>query len=353
MNIIIVTLYNSHNSGSYLQAYSLYRILSNQGHVVKFLKRHTKGAHAMSHVIRKMVRSSLKFQFLEAWNNFVKWFVFERALKKLPIVELNSKFYKTADYIILGSDTIWNFDSKYFSNNVSLYLGNTFKDKKIISYAASAANTQLVKFKSVVDQNGGFSNIKTILVRDTHTKKLVEDSYGRTASLVVDPTLLATSSIFLPFIKGNKVNKPYMLLYYFGDLPKDLKQEVLSYSINKGVSIVSMPVHRPWCNHSVISTPQNMVSYFYNAESILTNTFHGTAFSLIYEKPFAVHDLGKNKVEDLLNVYGELDRLSKDPKELCLLLSKKSSASLAERKEILRKESLSLLNVAISNSATY
>ena len=349
MNIIIVTVYNSHNSGSYLQAYSLYRVLSDQGHVVNFLKRDTKGSsHAISQVVTKMVRSFIKLQFVQAWNNFAKWFVYERVQKKLPIVEFKSDFYKTADYIILGSDTIWNFNSKYFSINASLYLGNIFKDKKVISYAASAANTQLVKFKTVVDQSGGFSNIKTILVRDTHTKKMVEDSCGRSASLVIDPTLLATPSIFLHLIKKNKGNKPYILLYYFGDLPKDLKQEVLNYSLNKSVSIVSMPVYRPWCNHSVINTPQNMVSYFYNAESILTNTFHGTAFSLIYEKPFAVHDLGKNKVEELLNVYGELDRLSKDPKELCLLLSKESSASLAERKEILRKESLSLLNVALN-----
>ena len=92
-----------------------------------------------------------------------------------------------------------------------------------------------------------------------------------------------------------------------------------------------------------------MISYFSAAAAIVTDTFHGTAFSLIYEKPFAVKDAGKNKVSELLERYEESERLFSENTKLPQILSKENRVKVDVRYELLRCESLSLLTKALNS----
>lgn len=349
MKILIVTVYNSHNSGSFLQAYAMMSVLKKMGNNVKFLKRNTRGS---SHDIRKVAKSVLfsllKFNIGQSFYIIREWFVYDKLQKQFPVVNRNSSFYNETDCVVLGSDTIWNLDSKVLRTQASLYFGRDFLGKHVISYAASAANSKIEVFRNVVTKQGGLSNLEFIMVRDEHTKSLVEQTTNKKAYLVTDPTLIATRDDFESLKYEIKNKKPYVLLYCFGEFSAELILEIQSNARELGCDVISMPINRSWCNSSVMSSPQNMISYFDKAEAVITDTFHGTAFSLIYEKPFAVYDAGKNKVRELLKLYGEENRLFTTPERLKNILREKNTVVSSGRLDIVRNSSIEKLTEALS-----
>ena len=348
MKLIIVTVYNSHNSGSFFQAYALMKILMSMGHEVAFLKRDVKGSsHDMRKVVKGVLKECIKMRVFQAMNTFRQWFEYNKLQQSFPIVDKSSKFYKTADCIILGSDTIWNFDSKYFLRKASKYLGYEFAGKHIITYAASAANTRMDKFKEVISENGCLSNIDTILVRDKYTQQLVEETTSFKTKLVTDPTLIVPREIFDIYKYTINNNRNYLLLYYFGKVPSELQKAIKDYASEHSLEIISMPEWHRWSNRSEMSSPRNMVSWFSMAKVIVTNTFHGVAFSIIYEKPYAVYDDGKNKVLELLETYNETHRLFTDINRMTELLSNKSNAISSGRVNSIAKDSIEKLKLAL------
>ena len=348
MKILIVTVYNSHNSGSFLQAYALYHVLLDMGHEVAFLKRNIKGSsHDKINVLNNIFRSLLKLRISQACYIFKEWCVYEKLQKRLPIKDMDSVFYNQCECIVIGSDTLWNFDSSYFRNNAANYLGSIFRGKRVITYAVSAGNTQMANFQKIISKYAGLSKIERVLVRDEHTKQLVELSTEYNATIVSDPTLIVAKSVFEIFCKTPVVSNPYILLYFSGRLPKDLIEEIKCIAKEYNLEIVSMPSKRSWCQKSLYSSPQNMVTYYSHAKYVITDTFHGTAFSMIYEKPFAVFDEGKNKVKELLLQYGEESRLFSCPKDVRMVLSQKSNVVKSGVMSSIRERSLKIIKQAI------
>ena len=86
-----------------------------------------------------------------------------------------------------------------------------------------------------------------------------------------------------------------------------------------------------------------MIFYFKNASYILTDTFHGTAFSLIYEKKFAVFEEGKNKVKELLITYNMNDHLFNNYNNLSEILYKPNNVVKEGIYDIIRDKSETLL----------
>lgn len=328
MKAVIVTVYNSHNSGSFLQAYALQTFLRKNGIDVSFLRREDMGSHDIKRVLKNFITLFANLKFGEAWQTLKIWFIYDKTVNRLlSICDQESTFFKEAEYIILGSDTIWNFTSHYFLRNANTYLGYSFSNKKIISYAASAANTSIEKFKSVIDKHGGLSHLSEILVRDSYTKRLVENSTCHKAKIVTDPTLLLDKNDYHPLVKEiDGKYTPYLFLYYFGNISIELQKQIILFAQIKHLKIISMPFKRKWCDLNLTTSPYDMVSYFYYAKCVITNTFHGCALSLLYEKPFAVHDEGKNKVSEFLNAYGESQRLFTIPNSFPEALDKVASS---------------------------
>ncbi|MBR5745146.1 MAG: polysaccharide pyruvyl transferase family protein [Muribaculaceae bacterium] len=350
MKIVVVTVYNSHNSGSFLQAYCTMRVLQSMGHDVAFLLRPIEGSsHDRKEVAKTFFRNLTRLKFRRAFNSWRMWRVYEALQRPLQIVSVDSDFYKEADCVVIGSDTLWNFSSNYFSRYASMYLGDEFVGKRVITYATSAANTPSERFASVVERFGGLDNVATILVRDSHTRQLVADATGRDANVVADPTLIASQEMLDKFKSVIKCRRPYLLLYFFGKMPQNLQEKIQRYAADNCLEIVSMPSVRQWCNYSIMSSPQNMISYFASAAAVVTNTFHGTAFSLIYGKPFAVYDEGKNKVADLLATYGESDRLFAATSNIDDILSRENAVVSSGRFDAVRNQSLNSLIAALKN----
>lgn len=337
---IIITVYNSENCGSFLQAYAMKVTLENLGYEVAFLKREGKGtSHDLKNRLKVVFCQILHLHFGDAYYNAKRWFDFEKVQKTLPVCVKGDAFYNETELVILGSDTIWNFEDSYFSKNIERYLGVDIVGKKIVSYAASLGNTSKDTFGKAIGQNGKLANLNAILVRDQNTKSAVETLTSRNADVVCDPTLLNSSEIFEPLAYSVK-ESDYLLLYYFDEPPQDLKNEIISFACKRKLKIISLITRRDWCNVFVPSSPQAMVSYYIKAKYVVTNTFHGCALSLLYGKPFAVHDEGKVKVTELMEGYNKTQHIFSDVEDLEKILC---DIMPAERMEIRRNAEKSLM----------
>lgn len=349
--VIIVTVYNSENSGSYLQAYALGYVLKNLGYEVAYYQR---SSHGSSHAIKPHIIWSLKklakFKIKAAMYPLQTWWIYHKAQKVFPICTSTSSFYKEAKFVIIGSDTLWNFASDYFSNHAELYTGKPFMGKSVITYAISAANTEVEKFKSVIRGIRGLDNIDTILVRDEHTQTLVRSVCPQECDIVSDPSLLLLPDEYMPLEKQLQINKPYLLLYYFGKIEDALKVAITEYAQKNNLSIVSMSEVRSWAHKCVHSSPSNMVSYFKHATCILTNTFHGTAFSLIFGKRFAVYNCNSNKVRQLLCLYKQSYRLFSDAYLVESIFSYENNVHSSGIYDEQRNNSIRLLNNALKKT---
>lgn len=320
----IITVHNSENCGSFLQAYAMQFILQKNGFDTAFLYRSTKGtSHDGFACLKSIINFLIHFNIRAAIDRLNQWRCYESVQKKyFKEIREDEEYAKSTDIFILGSDTIWNFEEPYFFATAKRLLGIPFKGKRIITYAASVGNTSKTRFEEVVADNGGLSHIQKFLVRDTHTKEVLNDSVNIEAEIVCDPTLLMRAEDYDSLRIGKTINDPYLLIYFFGKIPDDVVHTIKDFAFENKLKIVSLMSRRDWCDIFVPSSPSNMISWYDNASVVVTNTFHGCAFSLLFQKPFAVYDEGKNKVKELLETYNEDYRLFKESYEMPKLLNK-------------------------------
>ena len=115
MTVCIVTVYNSENCGSFLQAFALYDYLKEAGHKVYFFKRDTKGtSHSLKPHFEESIKRILKLKFKALIAEWQRYASFSAAQKIFPAISRDSAEYKSVDCFVIGSDTIWNLDNRYF-----------------------------------------------------------------------------------------------------------------------------------------------------------------------------------------------------------------------------------------------
>ena len=308
MKICIVSVYNSENCGSFLQAYALGKKIEQLGHEVCYLERKIKGIGTLTIPVMKVLAKSI---ITGNFGNASLKLKFHRNCKK-DVKNFRTISFKEAmesvDCFILGSDTVWYLDNKYFFENKEKYWGTIFKGKKVISYAPSMNDTKITTIRKSDFVIDALKNISAISVRDEYSKKLISSETNKDITIVCDPTLLHEID-FYKSIQKKCDYKDFILIYAFRDFCSKAQQEsIIRYAKKHNKKIISFGVNRSWCDISVPFDNLSLTSYFENADYVLTNTFHGTIFSILYKKQFV--DFGKNsrKVCELLNQFKLVDR---------------------------------------------
>ena len=307
MNICIITVYNSENCGSHYQALALKTILERQGHNVFFLKREDKCISHRKRRTLKVVGAALKQGHIRwAFDCLNIYQSFEKRLRTYPIIALNQM--DKIDAIVIGSDTLWNLENPHFRERKDIYTGLAFPDKPCLTYAVSIANTQeniLIKDLVMCE---GIKKLYKVSVRDEATRAVVQTIRGESPIIVDDPTLLLDADEYRKY-EGNIPDRNYILIYRFGTIPEEEKQQILAFKVERGLKIVSYGEYLAWADQNIPVNPASFLSYFRYASYVVTNTFHGTAFSIIYRKPFYSFAYNSLKVKSLLNTYGLQNQL--------------------------------------------
>lgn len=294
----IITLYNSENCGSFWQAFALQEYLKMQEIDVHFLYRDVKGtSHSKKSMYKNIIKSLIK-RDVKAANEFVRRYkAYEDVQKNFKIIY---NIDEDIDIWIIGSDTVWELNDAYFAENRSFFWGMNIDNNKLISYAPSIANATLDDIKKYPDVLNSLNTIYKISVRDKNSYDVLSSSVDREIYMVCDPTLLFKKEFYLNYSKKVSFDD-YILIYYFGNMPNELKMKIVKFANQNNLEILSFNDSIGKLGKKVDFEPMLFVSLFANAKYVITNTFHGTMFSLIFEKQAVFNSLGKEKVKDIVS----------------------------------------------------
>ena len=301
MNVCIVTVYNSENCGSFWQAYALGKYIEMMCHNVTYLKRSCIGT---SHDIRKTIEFSVK-AIVKGRIGRVRRYIrtyrsFEKAIQNFPVRE---DIESDVDYVIYGSDTIWELSDSYFYRKRNIYWGNTApKGVKKVSYAPSIANTMENVFEEEKEFLSCLDTFSGISVRDDYSYETLKKYTKNEIDVVCDPTLLMDKSFYENFIT-QKVHQQFLLVYWFGIIPNSVMRQIQEIARSKNLKIVSFGESLRDADTKLEFDPFLFVSYYSKANYVITNTFHGTIFSIIFRKQFIVAATGKKKILELLKKF--------------------------------------------------
>lgn len=315
MKIAIVTVYNTENCGSFLQAYALRRTLEKLGNEVYYLYRDLKDtSNSLKNSLKCSLIKMAKFNFGYAANVLKMHNNYNRINKKQPVVHRNSKLFDEIECFVFGSDTIWNFNSQYFYNNRETYLGSNLPDVKKITYAVSAANTPYKVFEKDDTIKSAVNNLDFISVRDDSTKDIVEKLTGAEPYMVCDPTLLLDEKEYDEMIPSDFAmkNQKYILLYHFSDISQKKKEQILQLKKQTGCKIVSFGEYRSWCDYNPAYEPYSFIAYMKYAQYVITDTFHGTIFAVLFHKNFIDYGVKKVKITDFISQIGLMETLTEE-----------------------------------------
>ena len=295
MKIGIATPYNGGNCGSYWQAAALKGYLEGLGHHGCFIKQ-TASNFGTRHTAKMMAACLRKGDLKGCTNAIGSHKAFSRCQKSFDVVDE----YSSLDFVVLGSDTIWNLESSHYLAQAHGYWGvDAFKaGVPVASYAATVGNTSAELLDKHPELLEALQRLVKVSVRDEYSRGLLAERSGVDIDLVCDPTLLVEPSFYAPFYK--KRESEYLLVYHFGKMPDALAQEVKDFAKKEGLEIVSFFGVDQFSRTRQVSDPMRFIELFANASYVVSNTYHGTMFTLAFEKQGVFNSAGKNKIADML-----------------------------------------------------
>ncbi len=299
MKLCIVTVYNSTNCGSYLQAYGLKYTLEKLGHEVSFLKTGVKKNRRVFY--RKAFRSLKKGKTAQIKFDYRKLRNFEKALSGFSVCPKTAAAMNKQDVFVLGSDEIWNI-SREDMRKAPVFWGSGLGGK-IISYAPSVNVSTREDMEKAPFAAKALEKIYAVSVRDEYSEKLISQYTDKPVEVNCDPTFL------LPMEEYERIKKecPYedhILVYSAGSKFTDEdKKAIKEFAGKQNKKLVAFPHNLGWCDIQEPADPLAAIDYFIKASYVITDTFHGAALSLIFNKDFLALPRGNTKVTELLRFF--------------------------------------------------
>lgn len=299
------------NYGSYLQAYGLKNTIMNMGFDVELVDYHVEGVAPSNGSIFESIKHYLKMD--GKFSHKVGLFLHRRNFPKkyFPLLGISNYNYNPKlDYLVIGSDEVFNCFQKAKEVGYSLELfGKDNNADYLLSYAASFGNTTIEK----VDENKKreelsfyLDKFNAISVRDLNSESIIKELLHKEPSINIDPVLLYDFTKDSKFSYERKIKEKYLLLYaYTGRITKSESDYIKSYAKSKKLKIVCIGGIEPCGGKFVDCSPYEIFGYFKHAEEIITDTFHGTIFSIINKNKF--HTLVRKSTN---GSYGNEEKLS-------------------------------------------
>lgn len=336
----IITIVRVNNYGAELQAYATQKVLRDLGYEAEIIDylfykhpRHivTKGSKPLfKNSFKKKITEFLyprisKYKILFQGNGidlqrkqrFEAFHTENTCFSKeyRCIEDLNTAVLDYDAYIV-GSDQVWN-PGNYTSLD-PYFLKFAPKGKRRISYASSFGVSSLPA-ETLDYYKQSLGELDFISVREENAVKIVKDVSGRDAQWVLDPTLLLDADSWRKVAKYPEgLPQRYVLLYELTPCA-DLKRHALQIASDKGCKVVRITkdANRVESDDEVINImdagPAEFVGLFDKAEFVLTNSFHGTAFSINLNKDFYVviptRKENNSRQQSLLNLMNLGNRL--------------------------------------------
>lgn len=303
MRIGILTFHNTRNYGAVYQAYALQAYLNEKGIDCEIINYNNKTlneryeinpfkAKNFKQFVKRILNFSINFKLDRSFKNFKNnnIRISNKAYNEFNITDVDREY----DIFIAGSDQIWNFKLSGYDKNYFMIF--TEKQIKRNSYAASIG----VGVIDEVDKN----NLKELI--EIQNNVSIREKQGIDAIKNICPGIVINQNIDPVFlisaekwkkIKDNTVlNKKYILIYevaYTDNLVDNARKLAKEKNLEIYYVSASNKKIKGFKNLKCLA-PEKFLNYIYNAEYILTSSFHGMAFSILFNKEF-YYDVPDNR----------------------------------------------------------
>ncbi len=315
----IMSMQRIANYGSFMQAYGLKQLIEELGCEVEFVDYHVgvpviaENADSSNKLVRKIKKGLETFNYQAPLSHKLSFIHYKQSFSKkyMPLLGVTDEmnYNPTLDCLVIGSDEVFNCIQKNSNVGYSLELfGKDNNAEKLVTYAASFGNTTLEKLEKYgkADEIGELlGRFDAISARDANTGAIVKELTGRELVYNLDPVLTYDymNSGKIPEIR---TNEKYLILYaYAGRISNEEADWISTYAKRKGLKVYAIGGIQKCADCFVDCSPFEVLAYFKNAEEVITDTFHGSIFSVITHRPFTT--LIRNSVG---NSYGNEEKLS-------------------------------------------
>lgn len=330
MKIGIITLPLHTNIGGILQAYALQKVVKDLDHDVetialsptrdygrifllkRFVLKYILGRKNLDLKIKKNTEFVIK-QRTQNTERFVQKYIKRRILNSYS--QIKPKDY---DVLVVGSDQVWR--PMYFPESITnAYLDFSFKwNIKRIAYAVSFGTD---KWEYTDEQTLKCSKLaklfKAISVREDSGVELCKQKLGVNSVHVLDPTMLLLKEDYIKLIPSKYLSSNKRTLMYYV-LDKTTEKENISEYICSELKLYKDDKTTETENEKVLIEKRIQISVeewlsgFAKADFVFTDSFHGCAFSIIFNKPFIVYlneGRGSARFYSLLKMFGLENRI--------------------------------------------
>jgi hypothetical protein len=310
LKIGILTFHRAHNYGAVLQAYALLCALKNMGHepeIIDYWPKYRDGhydifnlayelkrlpkAISSSYVTGTIQRTlSLPYKLVNhsKFSGFIKNFLNVSGSPLRHGTDIPDKY----DTVIVGSDQIWRYNFKGRTGFDEVYFAKYPDSKRVtkLSYAASMGDRD-PDAEGVEAMSGLLKNLDFVGVREEALLQLVKPYAAKPPVMVLDPVFLLQKSVWEKLIKPNPVKKKYLLFYQllanqeaFAMAKSIAEQKQLQMIEIRGTEGINNAFGSKPRKH--MAGPLDFISLIYHADYIVSTSYHGVAFSVLFQKQF-------------------------------------------------------------------
>jgi hypothetical protein len=228
------------------------------------------------------------------------------------------------DAFVCGSDQVWNPNAvrRLFMLDFPLKKG-----ARKVSIAASVSRNALSDGEAEY-MIPLINRFDAVSVREKSARKmLLQRGVNKEVEVICDPTMMLESADWDKVAAPRLIQEPYMLMYAFSEC--SFSRELVAYYAQRGIACYFIPYAKFSANSFDGKMPMKplfdvgpaeFISLIKHAECVVTDSFHGSVFSIIYNRPFAVFERDSNsgktsknsRIYDLLDTFRLQDRLVKD-----------------------------------------
>ena len=320
----IMSMQRVANYGSFLQAYGLKKMIEELGYETEFVD-YEKGKSLIKkkkQLLDKIKRNKNPFVVLKRRKiqNELESKYRNEFLPKMGVKETMNYRPNDIDALVIGSDEVFNPvqpDPMGFSKEL---FGYHYEKIPVISYAACFGYCKyedLEAYGIADDVKNMLAKFKSISVRDENSSKIVNKLLGKPPVINLDPVLMYD---FKEESKESSYNfENYIAIYaYSGRFTKEEILEIKRIAKKYDKKIVSIGFYHKFADICVVPDIFEIFDLFKKADFVITDTFHGTIFSIKGGTNFCsiIRSTHSNKLGDLLNRLGLVDRIVKSPNEL-------------------------------------
>ncbi len=346
MKVGIMSMQRIINYGSFLQSYSLKKNIEALGAEVQFVDYEPgpvliKSGDTKNHKIKQFIEkvkgkvlfphktnATIMGAYWKEYNKLNDTF-YDEVLPLLGVTK-EKNLYPALDALVIGSDEVfncvqYNADVGY-SKNLFGY-GN--RADKLLSYAASFGNTtedSLREYEIYDEVQEMLTQFDYISARDMNTYNLCKKMTGKNIIKNVDPVFLYDYSKEVDQIEVTE--KDYIVVYaYANRFSQAESAEIIAFAKKHNKKLKCLCAPQLYIEGYTALKPFEILAYVKNADYVITDTFHGSVFSIKYNKPFATYvrntgSAGNNeKLNDLLDTFGLMARSVNGNKKLADVLA--------------------------------